>query len=155
MFLLQCCYFANHCTYCFVLCSCCHRLHRILPDVREKEDLLKVCLNLDIYTGQNLDLNLAVKMALAMASASVVWISAGPISGFWWNNFCDLQGAWHLYIPFFWQANKVWSSEEECPQHSFLMGKKQKQQQGPAEHTANQNKVKYYPRVTALRIFKS
>ena len=72
MFLLQCCYFANHCTCCFVLCSCCHRLHRILPDVREKEDSLKVCLNLDIYTGQNLDLNLAVKMALAMASASVV-----------------------------------------------------------------------------------
>ena len=72
MFLLQCCYFANHCTYCFVLCSCCHRLHRILPDVREKEDSLKVCLNLDIYTGQNLDLNLAVKMALAMASALVV-----------------------------------------------------------------------------------
>ena len=44
----------------------------------------------------------------------------------------------------------MWSSEEECPQHSFFMGKKPKQQQGPAAHTANQNKVKYYPRVTAL-----
>jgi len=55
-----------------------------------------------------------------------------------------------LYIPFFWQANKVWSSEEECPQHSFFMGKKPKQQQGPAAHTANQNKVKYYPTDTAL-----
>jgi len=40
--------------------------------VREKEDSLKICLNLRIYTGQNLDLNLAVKMALAMASALVV-----------------------------------------------------------------------------------
>ena len=30
------------------------------------------------------------------------------------------------------------------------MGKKPKQQQEPAAHTANQNKVKYYPRVTAL-----
>ena len=41
---------------------------RILPDVREKEeDSLKICLNLHIYTGQNLELNLAAKMALAMA----------------------------------------------------------------------------------------
>ena len=69
---MQSCYFANHCTYCFVLRSCCHCLCRILPDVREKEDSLKICLNLHIYTGQNLDLNLAVKMALAMASALVV-----------------------------------------------------------------------------------
>ena len=37
---------ANHCTYCFVLYSCCHRLRWILPDVRQKEDSLKICLNL-------------------------------------------------------------------------------------------------------------
>ena len=40
--------------------------------MQEKEDSLKIWLNLCIYTGQNLDLNVAVKMALAMVSALVV-----------------------------------------------------------------------------------
>ena len=39
--------------------------------------------------------------------------------------------------------------------NSFFMGKKPKQQQGSAAHTANKNKVKYYPIVKALRILKS
>lgn len=41
-------------------------------------------------------------------------------------------------------ANKVWSSEEECPQHSFFIGKKSKNQlQKPAAQTTVQthNKV--------------
>ena len=44
----------------------------------------------------------------------------------------------------FWQANKVWSSEEECPQHSFFIGKKSKNQQMPAAQTTvqTQNKVR-------------
>ena len=32
--------------------------------------------------------------------------------------------AYHLHFSVFWQANKVWSSEEECPRHSFFIGKK-------------------------------
>ena len=53
--------------------------------------------------------------------------------------------AYHLHFSVFWQANKVWSSEEECPRHSFFIGKKSKDQlQKPAAQTTvqTQNKVR-------------
>ena len=53
--------------------------------------------------------------------------------------------AYHLHFSVFWQANKVWSSEKECPQHSLFIGKKSKNQlQKPAAQTTvqTQNKVR-------------
>ena len=47
----------------------------------------------------------------------------------------------------FLQANKVWSSGDECPQHSLFIRKISKDQQKPAAQTPDQNQNKVLTKI--------
>ena len=84
------------------------------------------------------------------------WMASykGPISGFWSNNFCGLQDACHLFIPFSWQANKLWSSEDECPQQFVFYGQKAEATAGVCSTHRQQKQGEVLPNSHGLTNFK-